>query len=284
MSDNISVRKFSLEWMKWGSAIVVLGKRESGKTFFMRELIVYFQADWNIIFAGSDGSYDAFAEVASPLFIFDAFTDISIVEEKLVWFMELMKNPKVPRPKKILIVIDDLGMEDAVMKMQTVLDLFSKGRHFNKIDGVKVGVTVVIAIQYAKMIGPKIRSNFDYLFCFQLSSYECAQAVQKGYTMIKPKAFNAIMESLHEAQEFASLVVNKKANAKKLKRDLAWHKAAAVEVSEFVGSESVNDLTDRLYDKERYSDPPPRPVLEKKTRSTKKTQAAAPVVMFENDS
>jgi hypothetical protein len=281
---NIRIDKFKLEWMPWASTIVLLGMRKRGKTFFMKELIHHFNADLNIVFAGSDGSYDEFIGITNPLFVFDAFTDISVVDEKLTLFMELMMDKDQPRPKKILVLIDDLGMEDEVTKSQVVLDFFSRGRHLNKFNGVKYGITVIISIQYAKMIGPAIRSNLDFLFCFQLNNNECYRQVQTCYTTLNTKEFNSLMRTLHEEKEYASLVINNEPGAAKRKQAITWYKARERRKKGFVGSSAVNDLADWFYDPERFHKVKPvvRTQKQKKGKQKKGRAKKEPAYEFNN--
>jgi hypothetical protein len=253
------IPRFKLEHLPWASAVILLGKRRSGKTVAMMEMIRHFGADMNIVFAGSDGSYQDFCKVTSPLHVYDAFTDVGVVDRVLQDLMTLVKDPNVPRPKKIAVWLDDLGCDDVVMKSKIVLDLFAKGRHMNTVPGPdgprKIGLTVVVAIQYAKMIGPKLRSNCDFLFCFRLASYECQLAVQKGYTTLKPDRFSGIMDNLHTRKKYASLVIDNSTEAQVEGRGISWHRAAVdTSPGEFTGSEDVNALCARLLQADFYRD------------------------------
>jgi hypothetical protein len=253
------VPRFKMEHLPWASAVMLLGKRRSGKTVAMMEMIRHFGADMNIVFAGSDGAYQDFCKVTSPLHVYDAFTDVSVVERVLSDLMTLVKDPNIPRPKKIAIWIDDLGSDDVVMKSKIILDIFAKGRHMNTVDGQKIGLTVVMAIQYAKMIGPKLRSNCDFLFCFRLASYECQLAVQKGYTTLPPARFSSIMDGLHSKKRYASLVIDNSTDAQVEGRGISWHRAAVdTSPGQYTGSEDVNALCARLLDVDFYRDPTPQ--------------------------
>lgn len=274
------IPKFKLQSLPWGSAVIVLGKRRSGKTFFMKELIRHLDADMNLVFAGSDGSYTDFCEVTSPLHVYDAFSDVGIVDRVLSDLMLLMKDPATPRPRKIAIFLDDLGCDDIVMKSQIVLDLFARGRHMNTVNGEKIGLTIVVAIQYAKMIGPKIRSNTDYLFCYRLSSYECQTAVQKGYTTVMPARFASIMEDLHSNKRYASLVIDNSSDAQAERRGICWHRAKPeTHVGEYTGSQEVNGLCARLFDKSFYREP----ALEEPRVKAKGRKRATAKVHFSDD-
>lgn len=280
--DNERIKKFKLDWLAWASAIVILGKRKSGKTFFMRQLVEHFNADWNFIFAGSSGTYKDFRDMTNPLFVFDAYTDVSIVEEKLLELIAMLENPDMPRPEKILVLIDDLGMEKGLMKSQIILDFFSRGRHWNEINGVEKGLTVILSIQYAKMIEPTVRSNIDTMFCFQLTNSECYQTVQKSYTTLNPKQFRAIMKRLHAKRKHAQLVIHNDAGAAQRGEDVTYFKASPVAPRGYIGCDEINDLATRFYDKRRWAPPPPKPAEPKKP--ARKTRAKPePKYKFESD-
>jgi hypothetical protein len=247
MSDF--VKKFNLKWVRWGNAITLLGKRGSGKTFMMKELIRYFEADLNIVFAGSDGSYMEFCEITNPLFVYDAFSNVDIVEKVLLDLMALVRNKTAPRPRKILVLFDDLGCEEDVMKSKILLSLYARGRHLNLIDGQEMGVTVVIAIQQAKMIGPKIRDNTDFLFCHALPSISSLRIVWSEYTTIPSfPVFSKIYEDLHNEKDYASLVINNLNGASRQKRSLTWYCANKDPQCGYTGAAEVNDLATRFYD------------------------------------
>jgi hypothetical protein len=260
------IKRFRLEWMPWASAIVILGMRKRGKTFFMRQLTDHFNADWNFVFAGSEGTYRAFIDLNNPLFIFDAYSDVSIVEEKLDELMVMLANKALPRPRKILVVIDDLGMEKGLMKSQIILDFFSRGRNFNEIGEELMGLTVILSLQYAKMIEPPIRSNIDFLFCFELSSSECYDTVRKCYTTLKPKQFDAIMDRLHKTRERAQMVINNEPGARRRGENVCYFQASAVTRAEPVGCPEINDLATRFVDKNRWR-AVPRKARESKTKA-----------------
>lgn len=277
------IPKFHLDWLKWGNTLTLLGMRGSGKTTFMLELIQHFDADLNLLFAGSDGSYDEFCQVSSPLFVFDAFTNVAIVDKVLGDLMTLVKEKNLQRPAKILVLLDDLGMEDAIMKNKILLSLYSRGRHLNKVNGKRMGITVIIAIQEAKMIGPKMRGNTDFLMCHMLPNIESIRKVHKEYTNIPEFAvFNKIYDDLNDQKEFAILVVNNQASARKKGQKLSWHVATPVTRRTHIGSHDVNDLTDRVYDPSftrEVSLPPP--VTAPKSRSRKATAATEKTVFGE---
>ena len=245
--DDIPFLK--LRELQWASTVVLLGKRRAGKTFAMKQIIRHYNADLNLIFTGSRGSYKEFIKIVSPMHVFLGFD-----EEVLIAVAKMMDRPDLPRPRRVLILLDDLGSKEDVMRSELIGEVFSNARNWAEFEDQDEceGITVLLSIQAPKMITPTVRGNTDYLFCYKLASTEALRTVFKEYSCLKKfEEFHKTITELQDEKDYAALVLDNYSNRRRSK-PLKWFVSKPDTGTGYTGSDIVNGFCAKMYEPALY--------------------------------
>jgi hypothetical protein len=201
-NEDIQIKKFEPDLDKLQS-ILIIGKRCSGKSWLIRDLIKYKKnvkviSDTELI----DPFYTKFIAKEN---CFEEFSD------KLI--NQIFDSQKIKK-EHLILVLDDC-LTEKMISSSIFVDLVVNGRCFN--------ITLILAVQYS-YLKPVCRSNFDYIFTFKDNSYSYIKRIYKSYGGIVPsfEIFKEIMDQLTE--NFGILVINEKIFNHKLNDCLMWYK------------------------------------------------------------
>ena len=157
----IELKTFDLSQVRRDSTVVFIGRRRSGKSFTLRELM-YSVRDISsgLVISGSEHASPFFEDFIPSSFIYKDY-DESILENLM---KQLAKKKKRARKKKrefkdtAFLVLDDMNYDKSWVKDKAVREIFMNGRHFN--------LMFIITLQYPLGIGPDLRGNIDYTFLY----------------------------------------------------------------------------------------------------------------------
>ena len=151
-------------------SMVIVSKRNSGKSFLTKYLLKMFMMD-NKLF----DYIVLFSSTAHLTKDFECLPKKSILEDfsttKINKILEYQKKAKDSnKPKQCLIILDDTIGQKLDITFKTNLDLiFSRGRHFN--------ISIIFISQYIKnYISATIRNNIDYLL-FSVNNYNVIKII-----------------------------------------------------------------------------------------------------------
>lgn len=138
--------------------MAVIGKRGTGKSFFVRDLCFHFQdVPRIIVFSGSERYNKYFSHFVPPKNIYYEFK-LEVLEqlrdeqERRIdeWEKDHMKDPRV------IVILDDCMWDDAFTRQPLMQFLFFNGRHLR--------IMLIITMQDPIGLPPKMRGNTDYVF------------------------------------------------------------------------------------------------------------------------
>jgi len=179
------IREFDVQSIKQDGVIAIVGKRGSGKSVLIRDLLHKTAAKlpkqkYDVALAMSpvhDPLHDALETVSNEVTIMPDFN-----EDALAAFLDKMEesNRHLDRTNVAeachgLVLMDGCTLNRTCMKTRTMRHLFLNGRHLR--------VTLVCSFQYLREdfppvlsspclsdLQPVLRSNIDYLFAFREES------------------------------------------------------------------------------------------------------------------
>jgi nicotinamide riboside kinase len=176
-----SLKNFTLEMFEKNPSILIIGQKNSGKSFLCKELINYFkQFSTGTIISDSNEFYSKFF---SDTKIYHDYSSI-IIEEQLKNKEEQLKN-------KTFIVMDDcFTSNNNLAKDENIKQLLFNGRH--------MGITYILTMQFPLSITPEIRNNFDYVFLLANDLQSDQEKIWKHYANIFPTfdAFHNVYRDL----------------------------------------------------------------------------------------
>jgi hypothetical protein len=224
---NLRLRKFDMTKIKHDKVVVLIGKRETGKSFLVKDLLWHHQTlPFGSVISGTEGANHFYSTVVPPMFIHEEYSPLIIANvlkrQKLI--AKKITNDLATRgttavdPRNFLI-LDDCLYDQSWIKDRNVRYLFMNGRH--------VHTMFIITMQYAMGIPPSLRTNIDYVFILRENIVANRRRLYEQYAGMFPD-FDSFCQVMNQCTEnFECLVIDNNAKSNKLEDQVFWYKAAA---------------------------------------------------------
>jgi len=208
-----------------GPVIVLIGRRDTGKTFLVKDLL-YFHQDIPIgtVISGTEAGNGFYADLVPKLFIHDEYSSALIenVLRRQKTVLKQMKN-EIKEYKRTMIdprtfvILDDCLYDNSWSRDKLMRLLFMNGRHWK--------VMLIITMQYPLGIPPTLRTNIDYVFLLREPYQTNRKRIWENYASMFPtlESFCSVMDQTTE--NFECLVINNNAKTSKLQDQVFWYKA-----------------------------------------------------------
>jgi hypothetical protein len=228
---SLELKKFDMKSIQFkpnenkGPVIVLIGKRDTGKSFLVRDLL-YYQQDIPIgtVISGTEEGNGFYGKMVPRLFIHNEYNSAIIenilkrqrtVLKQIKKEMETYKRTTIdPRAFAILddCLYDNSWSRDKLMRL-----LFMNGRHWK--------VMLVITMQYPLGIPPTLRTNIDYVFILRENYIANRKRIYENYAGMFPtfESFCQVMDQCTENYE--CLVIHNNSKSNKLNDQVFWYKA-----------------------------------------------------------
>ena len=228
MSKNIQLKRFdmsNLSGKNQGKVVVFIGKRETGKSFLVKDLLYHNQdIPCGTIISGTEGSNQFYSKIFPSLFIHNEYTpeliDNFIKRQKLViseMNKEKARNIDTTIDPRSLIILDDCLYDSSWTKDKNIRSLFMNGRHYKAM--------FLITMQYSLGIPPNLRTNVDFVFLLRESYHSNRKRLYEHYAGMFPN-FDIFCQVMDQCTEnYECLVINNNANSNKLEDMVFWYKA-----------------------------------------------------------
>lgn len=218
--STIKLREFNMEWVLDGSIIIMIGKRNTGKSYLVRDLLAR-KADipTAVVISPTEQSNRFYGDMIPPLFIHDEYSPDIV--EKLVARQKKVKKLSLKDPDvdgRCLFIMDDcLYDASSWTKDKRIREIFMNGRHFN--------VTYILAVQYAISAPPLLRSQVDYAFLLRESVMRNKRILFENFAGMFSsfEVFNSVMNQVCEDYHCLVIAMNTKSN--RLEDQVFWYKA-----------------------------------------------------------
>ena len=218
---EVQLRKFDINDIKDDKVVVLIGKRETGKSFLCKDILYHHQ---NIpvgqVISGTEMANEFYQQIVPKLFIHEEYnsTIIANIMKRQKLMIEKKKQSNDMDPRAFLI-LDDCLYDNTWVKDKNVRSLFMNGRHFK--------ILFMITMQYALGIPPNLRTNIDYVFILRENYVSNRKKLYEHYAGMFPnfQMFCQIMDQCTENYE--CLVINNNAKSNRLTDQVFWYKADA---------------------------------------------------------
>ena len=258
---TLELKKFDLRSISFkpnenkGPVIVLIGRRDTGKSFLVRDLLFY-QQDIPIgtVISGTEAGNGFYASHVPKLFIHDEYNSAiieNILKRQKTVMKQVRKEEQVYKRSNIdpraFVILDDCLYDNTWAKDKLMRLLFMNGRHWK--------VMLVITMQYPLGIPPNLRTNTDYVFILREPYTTNRKRIYENYAGMFPtfESFCQVMDQCTENYE--CLVINNNSNSNKLHDQIFWYKANSHkdfklgskefwELSKDINSDDDDDLYD----------------------------------------
>ena len=258
---NLELKKFDMKNIPFttegsdGPVIVFIGRRDTGKSFLVRDLLYYHQdIPIGTVISGTESGNGFYANHVPKLFIHEEY-NTAIIEnvlkrQKIVMKQIKKENAAYGRSNidgRAFVILDDCLWDNGWARDKMMRLLFMNGRHWK--------IMTTITMQYPLGVPPNLRTNIDYTFILREPYITNRKRIYENYAGMFPtfESFCQVMDQCTENYE--CLVIANNARSNKLEDQIFWYKAEAHEdfqlgSKEFWAlSEGVSsDNEDELYD------------------------------------
>jgi hypothetical protein len=228
---SLELKKFDMKSIQFkpnenkGPVVVLIGKRDTGKSYLVRDLL-YYQQDIPIgtVISGTEEGNGFYGKMVPRLFIHNEYNS-AIIENILKRQRTVLKQVKKEMETykrstidpRAFVILDDCLYDNTWARDKLMRLLFMNGRHWK--------IMLVITMQYPLGIPPTLRTNIDYVFILRENYIANRKRIYDNYAGMFPtfESFCQVMDQCTENYE--CLVINNNSKSNKLNDQVFWYKA-----------------------------------------------------------
>ena len=228
---TLELKKFDMKRITFlkdenkGPVIVLIGRRDTGKSYLVRDLL-YHHRDIPIgtVISGTEAGNGFYAAHVPKLFIHDEYSSgiiENILKRQKSVMKEVNKQIQMYKSSKIdprsFVILDDCLYDSTWTRDKLMRLLFMNGRHWK--------VLLVITMQYPLGCPPTLRTNIDYVFILREPYISNRKRIYDNYAGMFPtfESFCQVMDQCTENYE--CLVIDNNVKSNKLSEQIFWYKA-----------------------------------------------------------
>ncbi len=228
---TLDLKKFDMKSISFkpsenkGPVIVLIGKRDTGKSFLVRDLLFYHQdIPIGTVISGTEEGNGFYGKMVPKLFVHNEYNTV-IIENILKRQRQVLKQIKKEMitykrstiDPRAFVILDDCLYDNTWAKDKMMRLLFMNGRHWK--------VMLVITMQYPLGIPPNLRTNIDYVFILRENYIANRKRIYENYAGMFPtfESFCQVMDQCTENYE--CLVIHNNSKSNKLQDQVFWYKA-----------------------------------------------------------
>ena len=228
---TLELKKFNMRDISFrpdenkGPVIVLIGRRDTGKSYLVRDLLFYHQdIPIGTVISGTEAGNGFYASHVPKLFIHDEY-NTAIIENILKRQKTVLKQVKKEMEQykrsnidpRAFVILDDCLYDATWTRDKMMRLLFMNGRHWK--------IMLIITMQYPLGIPPNLRTNIDYVFILREPYIANRKRIWENYAGMFPtfESFSQVMDQCTE--NFECLVINNNSKSNKLHDQIFWYKA-----------------------------------------------------------
>jgi len=217
---EIQLRKFDMSQVKDDKVVVLIGKRETGKSFLCKDLLHHHKdIPCGQVISATEAANGYYSKMVPPLFIHDEYTApiiANVLKRQRMMIDKINSNANID--PRLFLLLDDCIYDQSWVKDKNVRSLFMNGRHYK--------ILFIITMQYALGIPPNLRTNVDFVFILRENFVNNRKRLYEHYAGMFPtfEMFCQVMDQCTE--NFECIVINNNAKSNKLEDQVFWYKAS----------------------------------------------------------
>ena len=228
---NLELKKFDMGKIRFdnttasGPVVVFIGRRDTGKSFLVRDLLYYHQdIPIGSVISGTEAGNGFYANYVPKLFIHDEYNSViveNVLKRQKIVIKQIRKETEAYGKSDIdgraFVILDDCLWDNGWAKDKMMRLLFMNGRHWK--------IMTVITMQYPLGVPPNLRTNIDYVFILREPYLTNRKRIYENYAGMFPtfESFCQVMDQCTENYE--CLVIDNNSKSNKLQDQIFWYKA-----------------------------------------------------------
>jgi hypothetical protein len=228
---TLELKKFDMKRITFlkdenkGPVIVLIGRRDTGKSYLVRDLLFHHRdIPIGTVISGTEAGNGFYASHIPKLFIHDEYSSNiieNILKRQKSVMKEVNKQIQMYKSSKIdprsFVILDDCLYDSTWTRDKLMRLLFMNGRHWK--------VLLVITMQYPLGCPPTLRTNIDFVFILREPYISNRKRIYDNYAGMFPtfESFCQVMDQCTENYE--CLVIDNNVKSNKLSEQIFWYKA-----------------------------------------------------------
>lgn len=239
---KLKLRKFDISKVRDDSVIIMLGKRNTGKSFLCKDLLSYHSdMPTGVVISGTESSNHFYSDIFPPLFIYDEYkpeiiANIVSRQKKVIKKNQSARGGQEIDPR-MCFIMDDCLYDDRWVRDVNIRSIFMNGRHMK--------IMFIFTMQYPLGVPPVLRANIDYVFILREQIVSNRKRIYDNYCGMLPSfdIFCTVLDNTTENYE--CLVVDNTSKSNKIEDQIFYYRAE--EAPPFtIGSKHLWDQSNRL--------------------------------------
>lgn len=255
-----------------GPVIVLIGRRDTGKTFLVKDILWHFQdIPVGTVISGTEAGNGFYGQIVPKMFIHGEYNSVlieNILRRQRVVLRQMQTDVqnygRCNMDPRTFLILDDCLYDNTWSRDKMMRMLFMNGRHWK--------VMLIITMQYPLGVPPNLRTNIDYVFILREPYLSNRKKIWENYASMFPnlESFATVMDQT--TQDFDCLVINNNAKSNKITDMIFWYHAESR--PDFrLGSREMWELSKNMEDNEEDEYDPSK---------TKKNRAGGNIVVRKN--
>lgn len=226
---KLELRKFDPSTIKSDSVVVFIGKRNTGKSYCMKDILSYHkELPVGIVISPTETANNYFEKFIPNMLIYEEY-EPAIVKRFLERQITINKQKNDQMKKygsseidsRAFLILDDCLYDKSWPTDKNIRSIFMNGRHYK--------IFFLITMQYCLGLPPVLRSNIDYVFIFKNNLIKEREKIYHHYAGIfnNFETFCTVMDNCTDNYE--CLVIDNKVQSNRLEDQVKWYKAKEVD-------------------------------------------------------
>ena len=222
---EVHIREFQMSSIADDKVVVCIGRRGSGKSWAIRELLSYHTSiPTGIVISPTEQANQFFGKMVPSLMIHDAYSP-EVIEHLVNRQKAIVRQRETESvlgrggeiDARAFAVLDDCNYDSSWIKDANIRYLFMNGRH--------IKVFFIITMQYSLGLPPNLRTNVDYTFIFREPNINNRKRLYENYAGVIPTfdAFCQILDQCTQNHDF--LVIDNTCSTNELTDHIFWCKS-----------------------------------------------------------
>jgi hypothetical protein len=232
---NFQIKKFNMEMLKdrcqmdsrKSPMIVLIGKKDTGKSFLVRDILFHTQNEFPIgtVISATEVANEFFQHMVPSKLIHDKYQPsivTNVIKRQLA--VKTARNEEKKRSggnshtdPRAFLILDDCLFDGSWIKEESTRYIFMNGRH--------IDVMTIITMQYPLGITPNLRTNVDFIFILRENITANRRRIYENYAGMFP-TFEMFCQFMDQCTEnFECLVICNGVQSNKLDDQVFWYKA-----------------------------------------------------------
>jgi len=208
--------------------IVLIGKKDTGKSFLVRDILFNTQQCFPIgtVISATEVANEFFQHMVPSKLIHDKYQPsivMNVIKRQLG--VKTARNEEKKRnggssstDPRAFLILDDCLFDGSWIKEESTRYIFMNGRH--------IDVMTIITMQYPLGITPNLRTNVDFIFILRENILGNRRRIYENYAGMFP-TFEMFCQFMDQCTEnFECLVICNGVQSNRLEDQVFWYKAS----------------------------------------------------------